>query len=59
MVLLTSTVAVHRAQPADATNLYYTVDSVSGTTMSVYVTVSCQLSAFSYQPNRWWLFAES
>ena len=38
-VLLTSSVAVHRTQPADATNLYYTVDSGSGTTISVYVTV--------------------
>jgi hypothetical protein len=38
-VLLTSNVAVHRTQGADATNLYYTVDSGSGTTISVYVTV--------------------
>ena len=38
-VLLTSSVAVHRTQAADATNLYYTVDSGSGTTISVYVTV--------------------
>ena len=38
-VLLTSNVAVHRTQPADGTNLYYTVDSGSGTTISVYVTV--------------------
>jgi hypothetical protein len=38
-VLLTSNVAVHRTQAADATNLYYTVDSGSGTTISVYVTV--------------------
>ncbi len=38
-VLLTSNVAVHRTQPADATNLYYTVDSGSGTTVSVFVTV--------------------
>jgi hypothetical protein len=38
-VLLTSNVAVHRAQAADATNLYYTVDSGSGTTISVFVTV--------------------
>jgi hypothetical protein len=37
--LLTSNVAVHRTQPADSTNLYYTVDSGSGTTISVYVTV--------------------
>ena len=39
VVLLTSNVAVHRTQPADATNLYYTVDSGSGTTVSVFVTV--------------------
>jgi hypothetical protein len=38
-VLLTSNVAVHRTQPADATNLYYNVDSGSGTTVSVLVTV--------------------
>jgi hypothetical protein len=38
-VLLSSTVAVHRTQAADATNLYYTVDSGAGTTISVYVTV--------------------
>jgi len=38
-VLLTSDVAVHRTQAADATNLYYTVDSGSGTTISVFVTV--------------------
>jgi hypothetical protein len=38
-VLLTSNVAVHRTQAADATNLYYTADSGSGTTVSVYVTV--------------------
>lgn len=38
-VLLTSSVSVHRTQAADATNLYYTVDSGSGTTISVYVTV--------------------
>lgn len=38
-VLLTSNVVVHRTQGADATNLYYTVDSGSGTTISVYVTV--------------------
>lgn len=37
-VLLTSNVAVHRTQPADATNLYFTVDSGSGTTISVFVT---------------------
>jgi len=37
-VLVTSNVAVHRTQPADATNLYYTVDSGSGTTISVFVT---------------------
>ena len=39
LVLLTSYVAVHRTQAADATNLYYTVDSGSGTTISVLVTV--------------------
>ena len=39
IVLLTSNVAVHRTQAADATNLYYTVDSGAGTTISVYVTV--------------------
>ncbi len=39
VVLPTSTVSVHRTQAADATNLYYTVDSGSGTTISVYVTV--------------------
>ena len=38
-VLLTSNVAVHRTQAGDATNLYYTVDSGSGTTISVFVTV--------------------
>ena len=38
-VLLNSNVAVHRTQAADATNLYYTVDSGTGTTISVYVTV--------------------
>jgi hypothetical protein len=38
-VLLTSNVAVHRTQAADGTNLYYTVDSGSGTTISVFVTV--------------------
>ena len=39
LALPTSVVSVHRTQPADATNLYYTVDSGAGTTMSVYVTV--------------------
>ena len=39
IVLPTSAVTVHRTQAADATNLYYTVDSGSGTTISVYVTV--------------------
>jgi hypothetical protein len=39
VVELTSNVAVHRTQAADATNLYYTVDSGAGTTISVYVTV--------------------
>jgi hypothetical protein len=38
-VLLTSNVVVHRTQAADATNLYYTVDSGTGTTISVYVTL--------------------
>jgi hypothetical protein len=38
-VLLTSNVAVHRTQAADATNLYYTVDAGSGATISVYLTV--------------------
>ncbi|HMD85148.1 MAG TPA: hypothetical protein VKO18_10665 [Terriglobia bacterium] len=38
-VLLTSAVAVHRTQAADSTNLYYTVDSGAGTTMSVWVIV--------------------
>ena len=38
-VMLTSNVGVHRTQAADATNLYYTVDSGTGTTISVYVTV--------------------
>ena len=38
-LLLTSNVAVHRTQAADAANLYYTVDSGSGTTVSVFVTV--------------------
>ena len=35
----TSAVVAHRTQAADSTNLYYTVDSGSGTTMSVFVTV--------------------
>ena len=39
VVLLTSNVALHRTQAADATNLYYTVDSGTGTTLSVFVTV--------------------
>ena len=38
-IVPTSNVAVHRTQSADATNLYVTVDSGSGTTISVYVTV--------------------
>ena len=37
--LPTSVVVAHRTQAADATNLYYTVDSGAGTTASVYVTV--------------------
>lgn len=36
-VLLTSAVQVHQTQPADSTNLYYTVDSGAGTTISVWV----------------------
>ena len=39
MFLPTSVVVAHRTQAADATNLYYTVDSGAGTTASVYVTV--------------------
>ena len=39
LALLTSNVAVHRTQAADSTSLYYTVDSGSGTTISVFVTV--------------------
>ena len=38
-VLLTSAVQVHRTQAADTTNLYYTVDSGSGTTISVWVMI--------------------
>ena len=38
-VLLTSTLQVHRTQPGDSTNLYYTVDAGAGTTMSVWVMV--------------------
>ena len=38
-VLPTSTVQVHQTQPGDSDNLYYTVDSGAGTTMSVWVTV--------------------
>jgi hypothetical protein len=37
--LATSAVDAHRTQAADDTNLYYTVDSGAGTTISVYVTV--------------------
>ncbi len=39
VALPTSAVSVHRTQAADATNVYYTVDSGSGTTVSVFVTV--------------------
>jgi hypothetical protein len=39
LVMLTSAVAVHRTQAGDSTNLYYTVDSGTGTSISVYVTV--------------------
>ncbi len=35
--LLTSDVQVHQTQPGDSTNLYYTVDSGAGTTISVWV----------------------
>jgi hypothetical protein len=38
-VLLTSVMACHQSSPGDATNLYYTVDSGPGTTMSVWVVV--------------------
>jgi hypothetical protein len=38
-VELTSYVFVHKTQPGDSTNLYYTVDSGAGTTISVWVTV--------------------
>lgn len=38
-VLLTSNVQVHQTQPGDSTNLYYTVDSGAGTTVSVWVVV--------------------
>jgi hypothetical protein len=38
-VLLTSNVQVHQTQPGDSTNLYYTVDSGAGATISVWVTV--------------------
>ena len=38
-VLLTSAVQVHQTQPGDTTNLYYTVDSGAGTTVSVWVMV--------------------
>ncbi len=36
-VLLTSALQVHQTQPGDSTNLYYTVDSGAGTTISVWV----------------------
>jgi hypothetical protein len=38
-VLLTSAVQVHQTQPGDSTNLYYTVDSGTGTTITVTVVV--------------------
>lgn len=38
-VELTSYVVVHKTQPGDSTNLYYTVDAQAGTTMSVWVIV--------------------
>jgi hypothetical protein len=38
-VELTSAVVVHKTQPGDSTNLYYTVDSGAGSTISVWVTV--------------------
>ena len=38
-VELTSYVFVHKTQPGDSTNLYYTVDSGAGTTISVWVIV--------------------
>jgi hypothetical protein len=38
-VLLTSAVAVHQTKPGDSTNLYYTVDSGAGTTISIWVVV--------------------
>jgi hypothetical protein len=38
-VELTSYVAVHKTQPGDSTNLYYTVDAGAGTTISVWVIV--------------------
>lgn len=39
VVELTSAVQVHKTAPGDSTNLYYTVDSGPGTTISVWVTV--------------------
>jgi hypothetical protein len=39
-VILTSAVQVHQTQPADNANLYYTVDSGAGTTISVWVWVT-------------------
>ena len=38
-VLLTSAVAVHQTQPGDSSNLYYTVDSGAGGTISIWVMV--------------------
>lgn len=37
--LATSELQFHQTSPGDSTNLYYTVDSGSGTTMTVWVTV--------------------
>jgi hypothetical protein len=36
-VLLTSDIQVHQTQPADSTNLYYTMDAGPGSTVSVWV----------------------
>jgi hypothetical protein len=38
-LLPTSTLDAHRTQPADSTNLYYTVDSGAGTTATVFVVI--------------------
>jgi hypothetical protein len=39
VVLPTSNVQVHQTSPGDSTNLYYTVDSGAGTTVTIWVTV--------------------